>query len=161
MSQLTNINRGSGHRRDVVLRRMYGLDIPYGNCKGPTFSSGASSERMRASAERARRHTPAMVGTVTSHWRDQVIDISKMDKAEVLVALYNRARTQGMGILSYTPDPMKITEARNLLAQGTYFDYVGGRVMKVDLSKDEFDPRLYDRDNGEGAAEKALAGVER
>jgi hypothetical protein len=28
--------------------------------------------------------------------------------------------------------------------------------MKVDLSKDAFDPWLYDRDNGQGAAARAL-----
>ena len=37
-----------------------------------------------------------------------------------------------------------------------YFDYVKGRVMKVDLSGDEFSPRLYDRDNGQGAAEGVI-----
>ena len=37
-----------------------------------------------------------------------------------------------------------------------YFDYLYGRVMKVDLSKDTFDPFLYDRDNGQGAAERAI-----
>jgi len=28
--------------------------------------------------------------------------------------------------------------------------------MKVDLSGDEFDPRMYDRDNGQGAALRAI-----
>lgn len=34
-----------------------------------------------------------------------------------------------------------------------YFDYLKGRVMKVDLSKDEIETAMYDRDNGQGAAE--------
>ena len=84
------------------------------------------------------------------------INISKLDKALVLMALYKHAKPQGMGFLHYTPDPMRRKEAEALLAEGTYFDYVHGRVMKVDLSKDEFDPWLYDRDNGEGAALQAL-----
>lgn len=54
------------------------------------------------------------------------------------------------------PTPMSAEEARALLAHGTYFDYVKGRVLKVDLSGDEVETWLYDRDNGEGAAEKAL-----
>ena len=37
-----------------------------------------------------------------------------------------------------------------------YFDHLHGRVMKVDINGDEFDPRLFDRNNGEGSAEKAI-----
>lgn len=38
-----------------------------------------------------------------------------------------------------------------------YFDYLYGRVMKVDLSSDEsFEERLYDRDNGTGAAQRVI-----
>jgi len=36
---------------------------------------------------------------------------------------------------------------------------VKGRVMKVDLSKNEFDPRLYDCDNGQGEAQHAIDGL--
>ena len=48
---------------------MYGLDIPYGNCRGATFSrSGLSDEemdeRVRASAERSRRYVESRGGTV-------------------------------------------------------------------------------------------------
>ena len=81
-----------------------------------------------------------------------MIDISKRDKAEVLAALYNAAKPQGMGFLHYTPDPMTKEEAVALLAKDTYFDYVKGRVMKVSIEGDELNPRLYDRDNGDGAA---------
>jgi hypothetical protein len=35
--------------------------------------------------------------------------------------------------------------------------YLKGRVMKVDLSGDSFGPWLYDRDNGDGAAERVIA----
>lgn len=85
------------------------------------------------------------------------ISIAGMDKAAVLAALYNAAKPLGLGWLHYDPTPMTIETARKLLKSGqTYFDYVGGRVMKVDLAGDEFDSRLYDLDNGEGAAENAL-----
>jgi hypothetical protein len=37
---------------------------------------------------------------------------------------------------------------------GLSFDYYFGRPLKVDLSGDEFDPWLYDRDAGTGAAKR-------
>jgi hypothetical protein len=40
-----------------------------------------------------------------------------------------------------------------------YFDYLQGRVMKVSLEGDELDARLYDRDNGEGAAAEAISAL--
>lgn len=85
------------------------------------------------------------------------ISISGLDKAKVLQALYDRAKPQGMGFLQYVPGDMPYKDARALTSgKYLYFDYVAGRVMKVDLSKDTLDPRLYDRDNGDGAAERAL-----
>lgn len=85
------------------------------------------------------------------------MDISGLDKAAVLAALYNHARCQGMGYLHYDPKPMTVEEAQEILAKGqTYFDYHKGRVMKVDLSGGFLDTRLYDRDNGLGAAENAI-----
>lgn len=46
-----------------------------------------------------------------------------------------------------------------LLEKGTYLGYVGGRVMKVELSGDEFDERLYDRDCGADAAQRAVDSI--
>jgi hypothetical protein len=88
-----------------------------------------------------------------------MISIVGLDKAAVLAALYNRSRPQGMGFLQYDPAPMTVEEARSLLAQSKYFDYLKGRVLKVSLEKDEFDERLYDRDNGPGAAASAVNEV--
>ena len=86
------------------------------------------------------------------------INISGLSKADVLRALYNNAKTQGMGIIHYTPEDMSREEAQAHLDDGrTYFDYVKGRVMKVDLGGDSLGVVLYDRDNGPGAAQKALA----
>ena len=87
------------------------------------------------------------------------ISLIGIDKAEVLAALYNASHPQGMGFLHATPTDMTVEEARKLLSDYQYFDYLRGRVMKIDLSKDELEPWLYDRDNGEGAAEKALKGI--
>ncbi len=85
-----------------------------------------------------------------------IIDISRCDKAEVLRVLYNASKPQGMGFMQYMPKPMTLEEAKNLLARTVSFDYVYGRVMKINLSKDQMDVWLYDRDNGEGAAMRAL-----
>jgi len=92
------------------------------------------------------------------------MDISKYNKADVLRLLYNRAKVQGMGALHARPGDMSKEEATDLINQRSslhqrsrlYFDYLFGRVMKVDLSNNELDTRLYNRDNGPGAAEKAI-----
>ena len=84
------------------------------------------------------------------------MNIKGIDKAAVLAALYNHAKTQGLGILHYQPGDMSLEEARDLLKTQSYFDYIKGRVLKVDLSRDELDERLYDRDNGRGAAAAAI-----
>lgn len=86
-----------------------------------------------------------------------MIDISKLDKADVLTALYNNSRPLGLGFLHATPGDMTRAEAQGYLDEYTYFNYLKGRVMKVELGGDELDPRLYDRDNGRGAAQAALS----
>lgn len=91
-----------------------------------------------------------------------MVDVSGLARADVLRALYNRARPQGMGFLAYDPSPMGLTTAAELLEEAgdrPYFDYVRGRVMKVWLDADscELDPSGYDRDNGPGAAAQVVA----
>lgn len=85
-----------------------------------------------------------------------MINITGLSKAAVLKALYDNAKPLGMGFLHYNPKPMELAEAEELLIHSHYFDYVHGRVMKVDLKYDTFNPWLYDRDNGEGAAERVI-----
>ena len=87
------------------------------------------------------------------------IDISKKDKAEVLAALYNASHPLGFGRLLYDPNPMSIEEARMFLQETMEFDYLKGRVMKIDLTGNLLETSLYDRDNGEGAAEKVIENV--
>ncbi len=86
-----------------------------------------------------------------------MINIKHLSKAEALRRLYNQAKPQGMGWMHYTPDPMRLEEAEKLVAKQIHFDYVRGRVLKVSLNEDEFDPSLYDRDNGPGAAQLAIS----
>jgi hypothetical protein len=88
------------------------------------------------------------------------VNIEGLDRADVLAALYNASRPLGMGFLSYNPKPMSRDEARSLLEGSTYFDYLNGRVMKVDLrGVTTLESALYDRDNGPGAAERAIAAL--
>lgn len=86
-----------------------------------------------------------------------MVDIKGLNKAEVLVALYNNSKPQGLGFLHFESKDMTVSEAEEILKQTTDFDYLKGRVMKVDLSSDDgFEEWLYDRDNGSGAAQRAI-----
>ena len=85
------------------------------------------------------------------------VDISGLDKAHVLMALFNDASAQGRGYLRDHEKDMDLKEATVIIASGKLsFDYVRGRVLKVELSGNAFSSRLYDRDNGEGAAQRAI-----
>jgi hypothetical protein len=108
-----------------------------------------------------------------------MIDIKGLDKAEVLACLYNHSKPLGRGLLQYDPTPMTKEQAHEIIygrgddchamfggdirqgyGPGTFnFDYLKGRVMKVDLSGDEFDEGLYDRDVGDGAAARAIQSL--
>lgn len=88
------------------------------------------------------------------------MDISNLNKSEILAALFNNSKSLGMGFLHYKPDHVMTTEeAEGLLAQSEYFDYLEGRVMKIKLEGDAFDTFLYNRDNGDGAAERIIAAL--
>lgn len=82
-----------------------------------------------------------------------MINIKGLDKAQLLIELYNHSHQQGLGIMQPSRS-LTIEDAKKLLEQTTDFDYLYGRVMKVDLSDDEeFEERLYDLDNGQGMAQ--------
>lgn len=85
------------------------------------------------------------------------LNIKGLNKAEVFKALYDKAEVQGMGFLHAVAGDMSIKEAEETVKNQTYFDYHHGRVMKVDISGDTLETWLYDRDNGNGAAERALS----
>ena len=86
-----------------------------------------------------------------------MVDIKGLNKAEVLAALYNNSKPQGLGFLHFDAKDMTVAEAEEILKQTTDFDYLNGCVMKVDLSSvDDFEVWLYDRDNGSGAAQRAV-----
>jgi hypothetical protein len=85
------------------------------------------------------------------------ISLEGLNKADVLAALYNASRPQGLGFASYDPTPMTSEQAQAILGKGhMYFDYLAGRVMKIELGGGELDPWGYDRDNGNGQAAKVI-----
>jgi len=94
-----------------------------------------------------------------------MIDITGLEKGAVLAALYNAARPQGMGFMQYKPKPMSLEEAKKFLdeQEGGYFDYLFGRVMKLDLEGDlsSIEEHLYDRDNGKGCAQIVISELRR
>lgn len=78
-----------------------------------------------------------------------MIDIRGINKAKLLAALYNDARVQGMGFLRADNNDITEAQAKEVLKSGTSFDYLKGRVMKIDVGNDTMSDDLYDRDNGE------------
>lgn len=96
---------------------------------------------------------------------DGEISLEGLDKAAVLAALYNGSQQLGMGFLhSRGATDMTVEQAREEIEarkghDRLYFDYLHGRVMKADLSKDTLKTWLYDRDNGQGAAARIVDGL--
>ena len=85
------------------------------------------------------------------------VSIAGLDKARVLVALYNHSIPQGFEI--FGPEflgNMTIRRARKYTSRTLDFDYVDGRVIKTDISGDVADTWLYDRDNGDDAGLRAI-----
>ena len=86
------------------------------------------------------------------------VRLNNVTREAALAALFNRAKPQGLGMLQYDKaHVMTEEEARFVLMNGDYVDYLEGRVIKVDFNNpDEIDTTLYDRDNGKDAGEAAV-----
>lgn len=85
-----------------------------------------------------------------------MVSIAGLNRAAVLAALYNASQPVGMGFLQYTPKPMSIEDAEEILQTHTSFDYLCGRVMKVAIDGDKINVGTYNTYNGSGAAERVL-----
>jgi len=97
------------------------------------------------------------------------LDIKGIDKGTLLAALYNRTHALGLGAM-HDRGPLTAAEGKEIFEgretkSGTtrfpdgYLDYVRGRPIKADLTGDEFDPFLYDRDAGQGVAAEVIAAI--
>lgn len=87
------------------------------------------------------------------------INISGIDKAELLVGLYNRSQPQGFGFIHFEKNDMTKQEAQEILKTDQSFDYLKGRVMKIAIGGDTMNPWGYDRDNGKGAAQSVVDAI--
>lgn len=87
-----------------------------------------------------------------------MINISGLNKADILVALFNAADADFSARTGFTPRKLDRRAAQQILdaSPNKSFDYLYGNILKIDLSGEEFDPSLYDRDNGPGAAYTAI-----
>jgi hypothetical protein len=88
-----------------------------------------------------------------------MVDITGLDKAAVLAALYNNSKPLGMGYRHFDPADMTTEQARAILEKQTNFDYLKGRVMKIEFIGNSLDEWDYDRDNGRGACERVVNNV--
>lgn len=88
-----------------------------------------------------------------------VVSINGLTREQALCAFFNAARTQGMGRIEYNPmHHIDEVKAGLILCASSYIDYLEGRVIKTEfpIRAETLDVTLYDRDNGEGAAEQAI-----
>ena len=89
-----------------------------------------------------------------------MINIALLPKAEVLKALHDGTHAQGLGVLQDLKRDMTLEEAEIMITNtqkwGLRFDYVYGRPLKVNITGDEFEEALYDRDAGEGQAQRVI-----
>lgn len=94
-----------------------------------------------------------------------MINIEGLDKAKLLMVLYNHAKLvkigdyKPSGLFSFLDEnkDMDLKKAKKLLSKQTRFDYLNDIIMKVDLTSDtEVDEYLYERDNGRGVVKKLI-----
>lgn len=97
------------------------------------------------------------------------VNIEGIDKTDLLIALHDRAKAQGVGLIINLAGKGQISR-EDASEYFTYWeknkesfggrmrlDYVKGRVVKCDITGPEMETWLYDRDNGEGAAEAVVS----
>ena len=104
------------------------------------------------------------------------IDVSDINPAELLAGLYNRSfvNPDGMGVFQMKPGNMAIEQAQEYLDGkiesdyigqalerngNRYFDYLNGRVMRVEINGKTLRTGLYDRDLGQGAAQSVADAI--
>jgi len=89
------------------------------------------------------------------------IDIAGLPKYAVVAALWSAARAQSVFDHKSAMSETRAREVADFVMAsslpGDRLDWVDGRVMKVDVRYDSFDPVFYDRDNGgEGHAARVI-----
>ncbi len=103
-----------------------------------------------------------------------MIDTSGIETWRIVQALYNRAKPLGLGYLQFEPGGLSDDDAKAFVKDAEdrwnalpeerrkgdnhygYIDYMRGRVVKTNPFSNPIDPRLFDRDNGQGACAEAI-----
>ena len=92
------------------------------------------------------------------------VDIRGLDKMDLLEKLWDNQVPAGYFRMFDAPTPMfDVDEAlaeltsRGALDMGV--DYICGRAIKVDLMGDDVNPRMYDRDAGEGTFARVVSNM--
>lgn len=86
-----------------------------------------------------------------------MINILNINKAALLAGLHNNTKAIGLGKFQDIGRDMLVTEAQDHIDDRGYgYDYLCGRPLKVDISGDKFDSRLYDRNAGERIGQKVV-----
>ncbi|MFD9394180.1 hypothetical protein ACFWBB_26610 [Streptomyces sp. NPDC060000] len=84
------------------------------------------------------------------------IDISGLNKAKVLAALWNNAAPPlRPGVRNFAMTSAEAAEL--LLRDGAEFEHLEDRSLKVDIGGDTFDATAYDSENGNGLATRVIA----
>ena len=95
-----------------------------------------------------------------------VVDCSDLERNAVIRALWQASGAASFFATVAVAPPAALPTDDDIAAatqrSGAYIDYLAGRVMKIAFDKYPLiEPWLYDRDNGEGAAARVIAGVRR
>lgn len=89
-----------------------------------------------------------------------LIDISGVDRAELLATLYNGAQPFGFGTHQFEDRDMTQDEAQALLDGGKLeFDYHKGRLLKVKFTGGQIDDWGYDKTYGAGVVQRVVENL--
>jgi hypothetical protein len=95
-----------------------------------------------------------------------MVDISGLDKAIVLAALYNNSKRVEYPYKASCPELLTLEQARAFLQSDAKFsdnvwqiDTYYDRDLSVDLTGDAFDSEAYNQANGDGLAERIVEAL--
>ena len=86
------------------------------------------------------------------------VDISNIDKVQLLRALWNESKTAGFFSSGNMITPAW-DDSEASTAVKRYIDWFQGRVIKSDLTGNIVDPWGYDHDNGQGKFASVVASL--
>ena len=86
------------------------------------------------------------------------IDISMLDNDYLKLSLFQMLVNNSTSQTNFITTDMDLTQHELALRciKNGYIDRFNGRVLKMDLRGPTLDGRLYDRENGNGAAERIV-----